>query len=161
MEIRWYQLLFQIINFGLLIFILNRWLYRPILKIIEARNKKIEDSIKAAEATLKEKEKISELKKQAVAEAQIEAVKIVDAARHQADRAGKQIISEAQTEAEAAINKKMELLSDRLKQEEERLKQHLGDLIISTTKQVLKSSLGKDDQQRVIDRQIKALEHLS
>jgi len=69
MEIRWYQLLFQIVNFGILIFLLNRFLYRPILKIVEDRNKKIEDSLKAAEATLKEKEKINELKKLAAAEA--------------------------------------------------------------------------------------------
>ena len=72
MEIRWYQLLFQVINFGLLIFVLNRFLYRPILKIVEQRNKKIEDSIRAAEATLKEKEKIAEIKKQVVAEAEKE-----------------------------------------------------------------------------------------
>src|SRR3972149_3295968 len=121
MEIRWYQLLFQIVNFGILIFLLNRFLYRPILKIVEDRNKKIEDSLKAAEATLKEKEKINELKKLAVVEAEKEAVKIVEAAKHQADLSGKQILSEAQAEAEAAGAKKMELLSDKLEQEEKRL----------------------------------------
>ena len=47
--------MFQLINFGVLVFVLNRFLYQPILKIIELRNKKIEDSIKAAEETLKEK----------------------------------------------------------------------------------------------------------
>src|SRR3990167_153398 len=121
MEIRWYQLLFQIVNFGILIFLLNRFLYRPILKIIEDRNKKIEDSLKAAEATLKEKEKINELKKLAVAEAEKEAVKIVETAKHQADLSGKRIINEAQAEAETAVVKKMELLNDKLAQEEKRL----------------------------------------
>lgn len=160
MEIRWYQLLFQIVNFGILIFLLNRFLYRPILKIIEDRNKKIEDSLKAAEATLKEKEKINELKKLAVAEAEKEAVKIVEAAKHQADLSGKQILSEAQAEAEAAVSKKMELLSDKLAQEEKRLQGRIADLVITTTRQVLKSSLGKEEQRRIVDRQIKELKHL-
>ena len=160
MEIRWYQLLFQIVNFGILIFLLNRFLYQPILKIIEARNKKIEDSLKAAEATLKEKEKISELKKQAVAEAEKEAVKIVEAAKHQADLSGKQIISQAQAEAEAAVAKKMELLSDKLAQEEKRLQGRIADLVITTTRQVLKTSLGKEEQKRIVDRQIKDLKKL-
>src|SRR3989304_8718513 len=131
MEIRWYQLLFQIVNFGILIFLLNRFLYRPILKIIEDRNKKIEDSLKAAETTLKEKEKINERKKQAVAEAEKEAVKIVEAAKHQADLSGKQILSQAQEEAEAAVTKKMELLNDKLAQEEKRLESRVADLVIA------------------------------
>ena len=160
MEIRWYQLLFQIVNFGILIFLLNRFLYRPILKIIEARNKKIEDSLKAAEETLKEKEKINELKKLAVAEAEKEAVKIVETAKHQADLSGKQILSQAQEEAEAAVTKKMELLNDKLAQEEKRLQGRVADLVIITTRQVLKSSLGKEEQKRIVDRQIKELKNL-
>lgn len=160
MEIRWYQLLFQIVNFGILIFLLNRFLYRPILKIVEQRNKKIEDSLKAAEATLKEKEKINELKKLAVLEAEKEAVKIVEAAKHQADLSGKQILSEAQAEAEAAVTKKMELLADKLSQEEIRLQGRVADLVIKTTRQVLKSSLGKEEQKRIVDRQIKELKNL-
>lgn len=160
MEIRWYQLLFQIVNFGILIFLLNRFLYRPILKIVEQRNKKIEDSLKAAEATFKEKEKINELKKLAVLEAEKEAVKIVEAAKHQADLSGKQILSEAQIEAEAAVTKKMELLADKLSQEEIRLQGRVADLVIKTTRQVLKSSLGKEEQKRIVDRQIKELKNL-
>lgn len=157
MEIRWYQLLFQIVNFGILIFLLNRFLYRPILKIIEQRNKKIEDSLKAAEATLKEKEKISELKKQAIAEAEKEAVKIVESAKHQADLSGKQILSEAQAEAEAAVAKKLELLNDAMSQEEKRLRTRLADLVITTTRQMLKTSLSRNEQKRIIDSQIKEL----
>ena len=160
MEIRWYQLLFQVVNFGVLIFVLNRFLYRPILKIVESRNRKIEDSIKAAEESFKEKAKLSELKKLAVAEAQIEAVKIVEAAKHQADSAGKQIVAEAQIEAETAVAKKMTLLSDKLEQEEKRLQDRISSLVITTTRQVLKTSLGKEEQQRIVDRQIKELKNI-
>lgn len=160
MEIRWYQLLFQVVNFGILIFVLNRFLYRPILKVIEARNKKIEDSIRAAEETLKEKEKIAEIKRQAVAEAEKEAVRIVESAKITAAKTGKQILAEAQADAEAAVNKKMELLTDRMNQEEVRLKAKISSLVIGTTKQVLKSTLSVKDQKQLIDRQIKSLEQL-
>lgn len=160
MEIRWYQLVFQAVNFGVLIFVLNRWLYRPILKIVEARNRKIEDSLKAAEESLREKAKSAELKKQAAVEARIEAVKIVEAAKHEADSAGKQILSRAQTEAEAAVEKKMVLLNDRLEQEEKRLQDKISSLVITTTRQVLRSSLSKEEQKRIIDRQIKELKHI-
>lgn len=158
MEIKWTQLLFQLINFSILILVLNRFLYRPILKIIEARNKKIEDSIRAAEESLKEKEKLAELKKQAQAEAREEAVKIVEAARKQADSAGRGILAEAQAEAEAVIGKKMALMEDRLLQEEKRLRQRLGGLVVSATKQLLGSSLTAKDQRRLLSQRIKLLE---
>lgn len=160
MEIKWYQLLFQVVNFGVLVFLLNRFLYRPILKIIDDRNKKIEDSIKAAEATLKEKEKLNELKKQAAAEAEREAVKIVEAARKQADTAGKEIISRSQKEAEAVMAKKLSLIEDRLAAEEKQLRSRIADLVVTTTKQVLKTSLNRQEQKKILDRQIKQLKTL-
>ncbi|MBI2330390.1 F0F1 ATP synthase subunit B [Candidatus Daviesbacteria bacterium] len=42
-------LLAQVVNFALLLFILKRFLYKPILKVLEERKKKIEDSLKNAE----------------------------------------------------------------------------------------------------------------
>jgi F-type H+-transporting ATPase subunit b len=157
MEIKWYQLLFQIINFGILMWLLNRFLYRPIMRIIDQRNKKIEDSIKAAEETLKEKEKIAMLKKQAVDEAEKEAVAIIEQARKLGDKTGKQLIVQAQQEAEAAVDKKMQLVNEAMNQQEKELTKKISDLVITTTRQVLKSSLNDQEQRKIIDRQIKEL----
>src|SRR3990167_11261655 len=107
MEIKWYQLLFQIINFGVLVWLLNRFLYRPIINIIEQRNKKIIDSIKAAEDTLKEKTKIEELKKLARAEAEKEAVKIVESAQKRAGEKAKEIVAEARLEADRSEERRV------------------------------------------------------
>jgi F-type H+-transporting ATPase subunit b len=157
MEIKWYQLLFQVINFGILVWLLNRFLYRPILKIIELRNKKIEDSIKAAEESLKEKEKIAVLKQQAIAEAEKEAVKIVEQAKKSGDKAGKDIISQAQKEADEVVDKKMQHVSETFDTERKKLTAEISDLVITTTKQVLKSTLSEQEQRKIIDRQIKQL----
>jgi len=160
MEIKWYQLVFQLINFGVLIWALNRFLYGPILKIIDQRNKKIEDSLKAAEANLKEKEKISQLKAQAVAEAEKEAVLILEKARQSAQKTGKQILAEAQAEAETAVEKKLTLIKESIAQEEEKLKSRMGELIITASRQLLQNSIGQADQRRILDRQIKQLQEI-
>lgn len=44
--IDWKLILIQAVNFGLLLFVLHRFLYKPILAIIDARREKIERSIK-------------------------------------------------------------------------------------------------------------------
>lgn len=47
--INWKLLLIQGVNFGLLLFVLHRYLYKPILSMIDMRRLKIERAIKHAE----------------------------------------------------------------------------------------------------------------
>ncbi|KKT82045.1 MAG: ATP synthase F0 subunit B [Candidatus Yonathbacteria bacterium RIFCSPLOWO2_01_FULL_43_27] len=46
--IDWKLILIQAVNFGLLLFVLHRFLYKPILAVVDARREKIERSIKNA-----------------------------------------------------------------------------------------------------------------
>jgi F-type H+-transporting ATPase subunit b len=161
MSIHWYQLLFQIINFGILILVLKKFLYQPIINVINQRNKKIEDSIKAAEANLKEKAKIEEIKKQAVQEAEKEAVRIVETARKESDKTGKQIIQAARVEAESEVDKKLKLLTEKLAEQESQITGRITDLVIKATERVLKGSLTVSQQNAIIDSEIKKLAKLS
>lgn len=47
--INWKLLTIQAVNFGLLLFILHRYLYKPVLAMIDARRLKIERAVKHAE----------------------------------------------------------------------------------------------------------------
>lgn len=161
MSIHWYQLLFQIINFGILILVLKKFLYQPIITLINQRNKKIEDSIKAAEANLKEKTKIEEIKKQAVIEAEKEAVRIVEVARKESDKTAKQILESARVEAEGEIDKKLKMLSEKLSEEEAQITARITDLVIKATQSVLTGSLTPGQQKTIIDSEIKKLAKLS
>lgn len=161
MSIHWYQLLFQIINFGILILVLKKFLYQPIITIIDQRNKKIEDSIKAAEANLKEKAKIEAIKKQAVMEAEKEAVRIVEAAKKESAKTAKQILQSARAEAEEEVDKKLKLLSEKLSEEEAQITGRITDLVIKATQSVLTGSLTPSQQKAIIDSEIKKLTKLS
>jgi len=160
MEIHWYQLLFQIINFAILVFVLKKFLYKPIITIIDQRNKKIQDSIKAAEKTLEEKEKIEQIKKKAIEAAEKEAVRIVDLAKKTADKAGKQMIENAKDEAEEEVDKKFQLLVDKLADQEKKITARITDMVVKTTSRVLKDSLTVQEQRKIIDQEIKKLKKL-
>ena len=54
MEIDIKQVLLQLLNFGILVFIFGKFMFQPILKILDARSKKIQDGQLAAEKSLKE-----------------------------------------------------------------------------------------------------------
>jgi len=140
---------------------MNKFLYKPIVSIIKQRNKKIQDSISAAEKNLKDREKIGALKQKAMEEAEKQAVKIVEAANSEANKSGKKIIEAAKNEAEQEVDKKFQLLTDRLSEQEEKITGRVTDLVIKTTSQILKDSLTDKEQKIIIDKEIKKLKKLS
>lgn len=99
MKISWFTVLAQIINFIILIWLLKRFLYQPVLKAIDDREKKIASELKDAMAKeteakkeqkefMKKNEKFDHEKKalmdQAVAETNEERDKLMKAARDEA-----------------------------------------------------------------------------
>ena len=55
--IDWKILILQMIAFGILVFILSKWVYPPILAMLDRRDKLIDDSVKAAKEASKQSEK--------------------------------------------------------------------------------------------------------
>ena len=99
MKINWFTVIAQIINFLILVWLLKRFLYKPILKAIDEREEKIAAQIKDAEAkdvTAKkeqaefqkknetfDKEK-KEFRDKAIAETNVERQKLLEDARNEA-----------------------------------------------------------------------------
>jgi F-type H+-transporting ATPase subunit b len=98
-----YTMLIQMINFLVLIFILNLLLYKPITKIIDERNKKIEDS-KSEVESLDEK---AELKIADYEEKMRQARQVATSQRNEVkdegEEAGKKIVEEARGEISTMI----------------------------------------------------------
>lgn len=99
MQLNWFTVIAQIVNFIVLVWLLKRFLYKPILKAIDEREKKIAGQIKDAEAkedlAKKERAEFSEknesfdkekkeLMDKAIAETNEERQKLLEAARNEA-----------------------------------------------------------------------------
>lgn len=55
-----YTIIAQILNFGVLIFLLNKFLYKPVLKAMDKRRKDIKEKIEETEKKLQESEKLKQ-----------------------------------------------------------------------------------------------------
>ncbi len=112
-------ILAQIVNFGIVFFLLSKLLYKPVGNLLSERTEKIETGLKDAEKAGKDRanaeveaEKIAEkaykdaneILKNAKAEATLEATGIVKKASEQADR----IMANAKSEAATAKDKALE-----------------------------------------------------
>ena len=160
MEIHLGQILFQVINFGVLVLLLKKFLYKPIVKLLEDRTKKINEGLQAAQASLVAKAQLEELKQQQLISAETAAAQILDEARLKAETAGKTIIDQARAAAQAEVKKEYQILEEKLAHERDSLKADIADLVINTTKTVLLGTLTGEHQQAILTHQLKQLKHL-
>lgn len=97
------SLIAQGVNFGLLFLILWKFLYKPIVKMLDARTEKIDSSLKHAADIEKEYEEIEKHKEKLVVKVNAEADKIIEAAKLEAKEIEKKATFEAETKGKTII----------------------------------------------------------
>jgi F-type H+-transporting ATPase subunit b len=116
--------LFQVVNFAILLFLLQRFAYRPILDMLETRRGEVNDSLKKVEAIAKREKAQKKEEEKILNQAASQAETIISESRDQA----KSIITEAEMKAtdrakqltaenEARLNREVEKLRHELKSE--------------------------------------------
>jgi len=98
--INWKLLLVQAINFGLVLLVMWRYLYQPILRIIDERQRKIAEGVRTAEAAEKKLEDANVKSDEIVGQADREAESILASARAQALEKRSELLKEAGARAE-------------------------------------------------------------
>lgn len=101
--INWKLLLVQAVNFALLLSALTYFLYKPILRIIDDRQKKIAEGVRTAELADK---KLSDAKTESdrmVGSAAREAEEMTTVARVRAEERGVEIVKVAEARAQATM----------------------------------------------------------
>lgn len=99
--IKWQLLMFQALNFAIVLWILHRFLYRPLLKIISERETHVKKGIKDAERAARELQGAQEERRRILSEASKEAEALLgraqQAAEHERATAAKRAEEEAAT----------------------------------------------------------------
>lgn len=149
--ISWGLLLSQIINFGLLMVILQQLLYKPVLNMLEQRKQKIADGLAQAdqasraadEAAIEKQGILEEARREAQevrAQATRDAERIAQEIRARAEQEAQEIRIKAQADAEAQTDA---VLADARKQ--------IADLAIAATEQILGRELAdREEQERFV-----------
>lgn len=160
MNINVVQIIFQIVNFAILLFLLKKYLYGPILRILEQRARKIRDGLEAAERSILEQEKLEHEKKKLVIAAQKDAHKILEGARLRAEKVEKDLIEKAHQAAETRIQKAENIAKARIHQMEHELERKFTETVVETTETLLKDTLTARDQKAIIHAQIERLKKM-
>ena len=96
-------LIAQILNFLFLVFILAKFVYKPLLNVMEARKNKIASDLEAADTAKAEAEAVKSEYAAKLADARQEAQAIIEAARKNAQAAHDKIMAETKAEQDQVV----------------------------------------------------------
>lgn len=144
----------QIVNFLIILFVLKRFFYKPLVKMLDDRKKRIEESLQNAglieEKLQKTEEKTAEILEKArsqaqeiIQEAKIEAQRIYVEASKESREAGEQILSLA----------KLEMAKERENMKEE-LEKETMTLVADVVQKVLGKTLKPSEKQNLTQKAV-------
>lgn len=151
MSIDLYTLIWAIINFFVLLAILYKFLYKPVLNVLDSRKEEVANNLSHAEASKKEAEEMFADYKRQLQEATLQAAEIVNKANKTAEEAKNEIISQARKEAanisERALNE-IEREKDKALKE---VRDEIANLAVLAAGKVLEKSITKEDHDKMIN----------
>lgn len=151
------SMLWTIISFLILLFILRKWAWNPIINALEKREQTIKSDLDGAREEREKAETLRQEYEDNLAAARKDANQIVQEARRAAEEVKDSTIREAKESARNTIDKaKQEIEAEKIRVSQE-LKKEVAALTTETVKNILRHGLTPEDQERIIASGLKEL----
>ncbi len=154
----WQVALANLFNFVVIFLILKKFAFKPIFRVINERQQKIDQGLNDAEKAREDLIKAEEIKKQKIDEAKSKANQIIG----DAQKSGDKIISQSEIEAEKAkkniLKDGQKELEEQKKKMEKKVERELSDMILFGVEKVLKENLSKTEKEKIISKSLNTFE---
>ncbi len=148
----------QVVNFLVIIFVLQKLLYKPILGMIEKRKKEIAEGLALTEKMREEDEKLKIKQDKALAKAREDALSVIDDAKKQAKELEKELVADAHDQAASVLARAKAEAEDMKLAAKDEIRREAVELAVVMAKRLLSSSLGAKEQHALIAKRVKDLD---
>ena len=154
MHIDFHDLIWAIINFIVLLAILYKFLYGPIMRTMESRENEIKRNITQAEEMRVEAEASRAQLQEALNDARKEAQEIVNNAVKVGEETKNQIISEAKDSAAKLMQKAQEEIQREKEQALAEIRNEVANLAVLAAGKIIGKTITADDHKKLVDQYI-------
>jgi F-type H+-transporting ATPase subunit b len=151
-------LLAQLINFSIMIFVLWRFAYKPIMKVLNDRREKIIQGVKAAEKSEEKLAQAEDKEKEIITEAKKEALKIVEEAKERAEKKYQEIINKSKEDIGQIINQEKEKIHQEKETVLVEIRQEIGSLLGMGLNKFLDKKINRENDEIIITEITKELQ---
>jgi F-type H+-transporting ATPase subunit b len=155
--VTWPKFIAQVILFLLVYWVLSKYAFGPVLKMLHERRRRIEEGQHNAEKIKKQLAEAELRYQEVLRKANEEATKLLEQARSSSDAISQRQLQQAIKDAEGIIAKAQDTIVQERNKMIYEVKKEMVGLVVNTTAKVVGKVLTPEDQKRLSEETVKQL----
>ena len=147
-------IIWTLISFFILLILLKKVAFPPILKGMKKREETIKQQLEEAQKTKKDAENLLEGYKRQLAEARSEAQKIINEGKSLGENIRKEVVQKAQEESNQIVKRAQEEIELQKQKAILELQEKIADLSIMAATKIINKSLNTEDNRRLVEEYV-------
>lgn len=154
-EIAYGNIVFQLVMFIILLALLRKYAFGPLMGMMKQREEHIANEIEAAERNNAEAKKLAEEQRAFIKQSRVEAQELIERAKKQAEDQREGIVAAAKAEAESIKESAVKEIQREKEQAISALQAQVATLSLQIASKVIQKELKEEDQASLIRDYIK------
>ncbi|GFN32717.1 F0F1 ATP synthase subunit B [Paenibacillus xylaniclasticus] len=155
MDINWTTFGIQLIAFLILLWLLKRYAFGPLLGIMEQRKQLVQSQLADAENSRKQASQHLEEQKQALQQARKEAFDIIEQARSTSSKQADDIIAVAKNEASRLKEDAVKDIESEKNKAIAALRSEVGGMSVQIASKIIEKQIDEKSQEQLVDQYLK------
>jgi F-type H+-transporting ATPase subunit b len=150
-------IIWTVVTFLALLFILKRFAWKPILGIIEGREKAIREALEESKRAREAADEALAKNRELLAQARGEAARIVSEGQKEAERLRAELIEKAKSDAASVLEQGRRQIEFETRQAVSELKATVADLALDAAGKLIRTSLDDAQHRRLVEEYLQDL----
>ncbi|HEY5742453.1 MAG TPA: F0F1 ATP synthase subunit B [Terrimicrobiaceae bacterium] len=155
--VSWPKFIAQVILFLIVYWVLNKYAFAPVLKMLAERRRRIEEGQHNAERIKKQLAEAELRYQEVLRKANEDATKLLEEARTTGDAIGQKQLQQAIKDAEGIVAKAQDTIVQERNKMVAEVKKEMVDLVVKTTTKVVGKVMTPEDQKRLSEETVKQI----
>ena len=150
-------ILWTIITFSILAFLLGKFAWKPLLTMLQERERTIREALEQAQKLRVDSEEALRRNQEALTQARRETAALIEQGKREAEAMRAEILTQARGEAHELVEAGKRQVQFEQKQAMETLRRHVADLAIQAAERLIARSLDDTKQRELLDDYVRGL----
>jgi F-type H+-transporting ATPase subunit b len=151
-------MIWTIVSFLITLFVLKRFAFGPIQRMIDERRRRIREAIDEADRSREEARRLLEEHRQLMGEARSDAERILAEARRIAEAQRRRVKEETEADRQRRLEETRRQIEAETRRALEQIRAEVAELTLVATAKVTRKALDDEDHRRLIDEAIAELD---
>lgn len=154
MDFNVYEFGFAMINFIILMAVLYKFGWKPVIGMIDSRQATIDESLEKADAARKEAEQMSAKLAEEIADARREAKAIIDEAQQSAEAVKEDILAQARESADSMLARAQSEIAKEKAEAIASIKGEVAEMVVGVAGRLLSENMSDQQHMALVDKYI-------